>query len=54
MWVEHATLMRKLRYANEELVGKPERKVPLGRPRCRREDTIKVYIKDCGGGCELD
>jgi hypothetical protein len=27
------------------LVGKPEGKRPLGGPRCRREDNIKVYLK---------
>jgi hypothetical protein len=26
------------------LVGKPEGKRPLGRPRCRWEDIIKVYL----------
>jgi hypothetical protein len=37
------------------LVGKPERRRPLGKPRCRREDNIKM---DLGGnrvcGCGLD
>jgi hypothetical protein len=27
------------------LVGKPEGKRPLGRPRRRWEDNIKIYIK---------
>jgi hypothetical protein len=27
------------------LVGKPEGKRPLGRPRCRREDNIKVDLR---------
>jgi hypothetical protein len=33
------------------LVGKPEGKRPLGRPRRRWEDNIKVDIKEegCGG-----
>jgi len=33
------------------LVGKPERKRPLGRPRRRWEDNIKVDIQEmeCGG-----
>jgi hypothetical protein len=26
------------------LLGKPEGKRPLGRPRCRWEDNIKIYI----------
>jgi hypothetical protein len=32
-------------------VGKPERKRPLGRPRHRWEDNIKMYLQEleCGG-----
>jgi hypothetical protein len=26
------------------LVGKPEKRRPLGRPRCRREDNIKIDL----------
>ena len=33
------------------LVGKPEGKTPLGRPRCRREDNIKMDLQEVGGGC---
>ena len=32
------------------LVGKPEGKRPLGRPRCRREDNIKMDLQEVGGG----
>jgi hypothetical protein len=28
------------------LVGKPEGKRPLGRPRCRWEDNIKVDLRE--------
>jgi hypothetical protein len=28
------------------LMGRPERKRPLGRPRHRREDNIKMYLKE--------
>jgi hypothetical protein len=33
------------------LAGKPERKSPLGRPRRRWEDNIKMYLQEveCGG-----
>jgi hypothetical protein len=34
------------------LVGKPEGKLPLGRPRRRRDDSIKVHLQQddgCGG-----
>ena len=32
------------------LVGKPEGKRPLGRPRRRREDDIKMDLQEVGGG----
>jgi hypothetical protein len=32
------------------LVGKPEAKRPLGRPRSRWEDGIRMNIKDIGWG----
>ena len=34
------------------LVRNPERKGPLGRPRRRWEDNIKMYLQEVGGGCE--
>jgi hypothetical protein len=33
------------------LVGKPEGKRPLGRPRYRWEDNIKMDLQEVGGGC---
>jgi hypothetical protein len=30
------------------LVGKPEGKRPLRRPRCRWEDNIKMYLPEVG------
>jgi hypothetical protein len=32
------------------LVGKPEGKRPLGRPRCRREDGIRMDLREIGLG----
>jgi len=32
------------------LVGKPEGKRPLGKPRRRWEDNIKVDLQEVGGG----
>jgi len=32
------------------LVGKPERKRPLGRPRSRWEDNIKMDLQEVGCG----
>ena len=34
------------------LVGKPEGKRPLGRPRRRWEDNIKMDLPEVGSGCE--
>jgi hypothetical protein len=34
------------------LVGKPEGKRPLGRPRHRREDNIRMALQEVGCGCE--
>jgi len=33
------------------MVGKPEGKRPLGRPRRRWEDNIKMDLQELGGGC---
>ena len=33
------------------LVGKPEGKRPLGKPRRRWEDNIKMDVQEVGGGC---
>jgi len=32
------------------LVGKPDGKIPLGRPRRRRDDNIKIDLREVGGG----
>ena len=34
------------------LVGRPEGKIPLGRPRRRWDDNIKMDLQEVGGGCE--
>ena len=38
------------RLVHRVLVGKPERKSPLGRPRRRWEDNIKMDLQEVGGG----
>jgi hypothetical protein len=44
-----------VRGAYNILVGRPEGRRPLGRPRRRWEDNIKMYLKEIGfGGCGLD
>ena len=40
-WAGHVARMEQSRYAYRVLVGKPEGKRPLGRPRRRWEDNIK-------------
>jgi len=49
-WTEHVTRMGEDRGVHRVLVGKPEGKRPLGRPRRRWEDNIKMDIQDVGGG----
>ena len=39
------------RVVHRVLVGKPEGKRPLGRPRRRREDNIKTDLQEVGGSC---
>jgi hypothetical protein len=39
---------REKRNACRILVGKPEGKRPLGRPRCRWVDNIKIDLRDVG------
>ena len=39
------------RGVHKVLVGKPEGKTPLGRPRCRWEDNIKMDLQEVGRGC---
>ena len=43
--------MGKGRRVHRVLVGKPEGKRPLGRPRRRWEDNIKMDLQEVGGGC---
>jgi hypothetical protein len=40
--------MRAKRNACKILVGKPEGKRPLGRPRCRWVDNIKIDLSNIG------
>jgi hypothetical protein len=40
--------MGKKRNVYRILVGKPEEKGPLGRPRCRWIDNIKMDLKEIG------
>jgi hypothetical protein len=44
-WAGHVARMGDTRNAYRILVGKAERKRPLGRPRCRWVDNIKMDLK---------
>jgi len=50
-WAEHVAHMGERRGVCRLLVGKPEGKRPLGRPRRRWEDNIKMDLQEveCGG-----
>jgi hypothetical protein len=49
-WAGHVALMGEERGVHRLLVGKPEGKRPLGRPRRRWEDNIKMVLQEVGGG----
>jgi hypothetical protein len=42
--------MREKRNANRILVGKPEGKRPLGKPRRKWEDNIRTNLREIGWG----
>jgi len=47
-WVGHVARMGQGRGVYRVLVGKTEGKRPLGRPRCRWEDNIKLDLQEVG------
>ena len=49
-WAGHVECVRDSRGIYRVLVGKPEGKRPLGRPKCRWEDDIKMDLKEVGCG----
>ena len=54
-WVGHVMHMGEGRGVYRVLVGKPEGKRPLGKPRRRWEDNIKIDLQELGcGGYGLD
>ena len=50
-WAGHVVRMREGRGVHSVLVGKPEGKRPLVRPRRRWEDNIKMDFQEVGEGC---
>jgi hypothetical protein len=49
-WAGHVARMGVVRGAYNILVGRPEGRRPLGRPRRRWEDNIKMDIREIGFG----
>jgi hypothetical protein len=49
-WAGHVAYMGEVRGAYNILVGRPEGRRPLGRPRCTREDNIKMDLTEMGFG----
>jgi hypothetical protein len=49
-WAGHVACMGEKRGAYRALVGKPEGRRPLGRPRRRWEDNIKMDLREVGWG----
>jgi len=45
-WVGYVTRMGETKHAYIFFVGKPEGKRPLGRPRSRWDDNIKMDLKE--------
>ena len=50
-WAGHVAHMGERRDTYRALVEKLEGKRPLGRPRRRWEDNIKMNLQEVGGGC---
>jgi hypothetical protein len=50
-WSGHVARMGEERGVHRVLVGKPEGKRQLGRPRRRWEDNIKMDVQEVGVGC---
>jgi hypothetical protein len=51
---EHVAGMGEGRNVHRVLVGQPEGKKPLGRPRHRWENGIRKYLRELAGECEVD
>jgi hypothetical protein len=49
-WAGHVSWMEEERGMYRVLVGKPEGKRPLGRPRRRSEDSIRMVLQEVGCG----
>ena len=50
-WAGYVVRTEEGRGVHKVLVGKPDGKRPLGRPRRRWEDNIKIDLEEVGRGC---
>ena len=48
-WAGHVAHMGEGRDVHRVLIGKPEGKRPLGKPRRRWEDNIRMDLQEVGG-----
>jgi hypothetical protein len=44
----HIARIGEMRDARKILIGKPKEKIPLGRPRLRWEDNIRIVFREVG------
>ena len=51
LWIPHVTHTMFWILVHRVLVGKPEEKRPMGSPRRRWENNIKMDLQEVGGGC---
>jgi hypothetical protein len=49
-WAGRVACMGEERKVYKVLVGKPEGKIPLGRPKCRWEDVTRMDLRETGRG----
>jgi hypothetical protein len=49
-WAGHVAITREKKGSYRILVGRPEGRRPLGRPRRRREDNIKMHLQEVARG----
>jgi hypothetical protein len=53
-WAGHAARMGEGRNVYRVLEGSPEGKGPLERPRRRRENGLRLDLREIGWGCRVD
>jgi hypothetical protein len=54
LWKEHVSYVEEERKRKKSFGRKARRKEPLGRPRRRWEDGIRMDLREIGWGCSVD